>query len=136
MTAPLAWEDSAFLAAARTWIESPLAGLGLELAGVIGQPHVRLWSTVLRVPTAEGDVYFKAVAPIHRFEAALTGLLAELQPGRVPEVIAVDAERGWMLMRDGGTRLRELVETRADLHHWERLLPEYAQLQIEMTPQT
>jgi hypothetical protein len=95
---------------------------------------VRPWSTVLRVPTANGDLYFKAVAPIHRFEAALTGLLAELQPGRVPEVIGVDAERGWMLIRDGGTRLRELVETRADLHHWERLLPEYAQLQIEMAP--
>jgi hypothetical protein len=89
---------------------------------------------VLRVPTAEGDLYFKAVSAVHRYEAALTGLLADLQPSRVAEVVAVDAERGWMLMRDGGTRLRELVETRADLHHWERLLPGYAQLQIEMTP--
>ena len=46
----------------------------------------------------------------------------------------MDAKRGWMLMRDGGTRLRELVATRADLHYWERLLPGYAQLQIEMAP--
>jgi Phosphotransferase enzyme family len=89
---------------------------------------------VLRVPTTEGDLYFKAVSAVHLFEAALTGLLAELQPGRVPEVVALDAKRGWMLMRDGGTRLRELVATRADLHHWERLLPGYAQLQIEMAP--
>jgi Phosphotransferase enzyme family len=95
---------------------------------------MRPWSTVLRVPTTDGDLYFKAVSAIHVFEAALTGLLAELQPGRVAEVVATDAERGWMLLCDGGSRLRELVGTRADLHHWERLLPGYAQLQIEMAP--
>ena len=105
-----------------------------DVAGDIEQPHVRWWSTVLRVPTTDGDLYFKAVSAVHVFEAALTGLLSELQPGRVPEVVAIDSERGWMLMRDGGTRLRELVATRADLHHWERLLPGYAQLQIEMAP--
>ena len=95
---------------------------------------MRWWSTVLRVPTAEGDLYFKAVAPVHRFEAALTARLFELQPRRVTEVLDVDAERGWFLMRDAGTRLRELVETPADLPHWEALLPEYAQLQIEVAP--
>jgi hypothetical protein len=126
----LPWIRPEWLAEATAWICERV-----EVVGVIEQPHVRWWSTVLRVPTTEGDLYFKAVAAIHRFEAGLTGLLAELQPGRVPEVVAVDAERGWMLMRDGGTRLRELVETCADLYHWERLLPGYAQLQIEMAPQ-
>jgi Phosphotransferase enzyme family len=126
----LPWTSPDWLAEAAAWISQRA-----EVIGEIEQPHVRWWSTVLRVPTTEGDLYFKAVAAIHRFEAALTGLLAELQPGRVPDVVAVDDERGWMLMRDGGTRLRELVETRADLHHWERLLPDYAQLQIEMAPQ-
>lgn len=104
------------------------------MVGEIEQPHVRWWSTVLRVPSAEGDLFFKAVAPIHRFEVPLTRLLAELQPGRVPEVITVDEERSWMLMRYGGIRLRELVQGPPDLHHWERLLPEYAQLQIEVAP--
>jgi hypothetical protein len=86
------------------------------------------------VPTASGDLFFKAVAPVHHFEAGLTARLAQLQPRRVPDLIDVDLERGWMLMRDGGTRLRELVETPEDLQHWERLLPEYAQLQIEVAP--
>jgi hypothetical protein len=125
----LLWTRPEWLAEATVWIRERA-----EVIGEIEQPHVRWWSTVLRVPTPGGDLYFKAVAPIHRFEAALTGLLAELQAGRVPEVVAVDAERGWMLMRDGGTRVRELVETRADLHYWECLLPEYAQLQIEVAP--
>jgi Phosphotransferase enzyme family len=91
-------------------------------------------STVLRVPTADGDLFFKAVAPIHQFEAALTARLAELQPGRVTEVVDIDPERGWFLMRDAGTRLRELLETKAGLHHWERVLPEYARLQLEVAP--
>jgi Phosphotransferase enzyme family len=106
----------------------------VDVTGEIEQPHVRWWSTVLRVPTADGSVFFKAVQPVHRFEAALTTRLAELQPRRVTEVLDFDAERGWLLMRDAGTRLRELIESAADLHHWERLLPEYAQLQLEVAP--
>ena len=125
----LPWTSPEWLSEATAWIRARA-----DVAGDIEQPHVRPWSTVLRVPTTDGDLYFKAVSAVHLFEAALTGLLAELQPGRVTEVVAMDAKRGWMLMRDGGTRLRELVATRADLHHWERLLPGYAQLQIEMAP--
>jgi Phosphotransferase enzyme family len=125
----LPWTQPEWLAEASAWIRTRA-----EVTGEIEQPHVRWWSTVLRVPTAEGDLFFKAVAPIHQFEAALTARLAELQPGRVTEVVDVDPERGWFLMRDAGTRLRELVATRADLHHWQRVLPEYARLQIEVAP--
>jgi hypothetical protein len=39
-----------------------------------------------------------------------------------------------MLMRDGGTRLRELMRSVSDLDHWERVLPLYAQLQIDLAP--
>lgn len=127
--AELPWTRPDWLVEAREWIDARV-----EVTGEIEQPHVRWWSTVLRVPTAEGDLFFKAVAPVHRFEAALTARLAELQPRRVTEVVDVDVERGWFLMRDAGRRLRELVETRDDLHHWERLLPEYAQLQLEVAP--
>jgi Phosphotransferase enzyme family len=125
----LLWNQPGWRAEATSWIRARV-----DVTGEIEQPHVRWWSTVLRVPTAEGDLFFKAVAPVHRFEAALTARLAELQPGRVTEVVDVDPERGWFLMRDAGTRLRELIETRDDLYHWERVLPEYAQLQIEVAP--
>lgn len=118
-----------WLAEVTAWIRARV-----EVTGEIEQPHVRWWSTVLQVPTADGDLFFKAVAPVHRFEAALTARLAELQPARVTEVVDVDPERGWFLMRDAGSRLRELVESAADLHHWERVLPEYAQLQLEIAP--
>jgi hypothetical protein len=88
----------------------------------------------VRVPTADGSVFFKVVGPGYGFEPALTARLAALEQGRVPEVIAIDGERGWLLMRDGGRRLRELVQTAADLVHWERALPLYAELQLAMSP--
>jgi hypothetical protein len=125
----LLWSRPEWLAEAVGWIRTRA-----DVPGEIDQIHVRWWSTVLRVPTVDGDLYFKAVAPVHRFEAALTARLAELQPARVTEVVAADPVRGWFLMRDAGTRLRELVETPVDLDRWETLLPEYAQLQIEVAP--
>jgi hypothetical protein len=57
-----------------------------------------------------------------------------VQPARVPELVALEHELWWMLMRDGGTRLRELVESVADLRLWEELLPLYADLQIVLAP--
>ena len=127
--AELLWTRPDWLAQASSWIRARV-----DVTGEVEQPHVRWWSTVLRVPTSDGELFFKAVAPVHRFEVALTARLAELQPHRVTEVVDADPERGWLLMRYGGIRLRELVHTRADLHHWERLLPEYARLQIEVAP--
>jgi hypothetical protein len=104
------------------------------VSGEIEEAHATLWSTVLRVPTADGNLWFKAPAPDGAFEAGLTAKLAELRPGHVPELVAFDPERGWMLMRDHGTRLRTLIGSVYDLHHWKALLPQYAELQIAAAP--
>lgn len=117
------WARPEWLAEARAWIRERLAEEGIEQAGAIEQPHLRWWSTVLRVPTGDGDLYFKALAPAFVFEAALTGALARWAPDRVTELLAVDAGRGWMLMRGGGTRLREVLVSPADLGRWEEVLP-------------
>jgi Phosphotransferase enzyme family len=130
----LLWLQPDWLADAKRWIAAQLERLGLEPAGEIEQGHVRWWSTVMRVPTTEGDLYFKANAPPHQFEAALIAMLARLRPGQVPELPAVDPGRGWLLIRDGGTRLRELVGSAADLIRWEELLPRYAELQLALAP--
>ncbi len=130
----LPWVEPAFLAAAGDWIDTRLDERGLERTGEIEQPHVRWWSTVMRVPTAEGDLWFKANAPPHAFEAGLLAILERVRPGRVPTLVALDAGRGWLLMRDGGERLRELVHSAADLDRWEQLLPEYAELQLALAP--
>ncbi|HEY7602834.1 MAG TPA: aminoglycoside phosphotransferase family protein [Gaiellaceae bacterium] len=128
----LIWVQPAWLEEATAWIRARLAECGLEQAGEIEQPHVRWWSTVLRIPTVEGDVWFKANAAPHAFEARLLGILERARPGHVPELVATDADRGWLIMRDGGERLRELVRSTRDLAHWEALLPEYAELQLAL----
>jgi Phosphotransferase enzyme family len=122
----LIWRQPGWLAGATAWIRE-----GVEVSGAIEQPHVRPWGTAMRVPTAGGTVWFKAVSPLHVFEVGLTRLLAELCPDRVTELVAVDEERGWMLMRDAGTRLREVP---ASVEHFERVLPLYAELQIAAAP--
>jgi Phosphotransferase enzyme family len=104
------------------------------VTGELDQFHVRWWSTVIRVPAAGGDLYFKAVGRGFEFEPPLTATLAELAPDRVTGLVAVDAVRGWMLMRDAGEQLRDLVRRPADLHHWEDALPRYAELQIAAAP--
>jgi hypothetical protein len=126
----LRWTRPEWLAEAYGWITDRLEAHAIVRTGAIEQPHVRWWSTVLRVPTDEGDLFFKAVLPPHTFEPRLTDELCHVARSRVPELVAVDSDRAWMLMRDGGTRLREVIRSPADLAHWERLLPAYAELQI------
>jgi Phosphotransferase enzyme family len=120
------WTDTKWLADATEWIHG-----NVQVTGEIEQLHVRPWSTVMRVPTAAGLLWFKAVTPLHGFEPALTAFLGTLKPDSVPDVIALDTKRAWMLMRDGGLRLRELPPTVED---WERVLPGYAELQIAAAP--
>ena len=126
------WTSPAWLAEAHGWIEVELERLGAAVTGPIEQPHATQWSTVLRVPTADGDVWFKAPAPKLAFEAGLVDLLSERRPDCVPPLLARDLASGWMLMADAGTRMRELVETESDLDRWVTVLPLYAGLQLDL----
>ena len=126
------WEDPAWLAEAHEWIEGELERLELRRTGSAEQPHVYPWSTVLRVPTAGGDVWFKANMDSLRHEAALVMLLAERRPDCVPPLLRADLERGWMLMADAGVRLRQLQEEERDLSRWLDVLPLYAGLQVDL----
>jgi Phosphotransferase enzyme family len=122
------WTDPAWLAEAIAWIEAQ----GVELTGAVEQPHVRPWSTVLRLPTTDGVLWFKANHPSLAQEAGVVSIISRRRPDLVPELIAADLESGWMLMRDGGERLREVIERERDLARWLELLPQYAELQIEL----
>jgi len=126
----LIWTEPAWLESAHEWICSQLDRLGLEPAGEIEQPHVMPWSTVLRVPTSRGPVWFKANVPDLAHEAAVIEILAGRRPDLLPALLATDLERGWMLQAEGGTRLREILEKNRDFDVWERILPLYAELQI------
>jgi len=82
------------------------------------------------VPTDQGKLFFKATAPETIYEAALTQSLARWFPDCMPEFVAVDAGRGWMLMRDGGEPLRASVRPAKDIAPWKPVIAQYAKLQI------
>jgi Phosphotransferase enzyme family len=123
----LLWEQADWLDEAVGWVEAELARLGLRTAGPVEQPRVRPWSTVLRVPTAQGDVWFKACMPALAHEIAVVQVLSRLRPDCLPALLAADTERGWMLQADAGARLRELQEP----GRWLEILPRYARLQVD-----
>jgi hypothetical protein len=131
-TTSTAWLDPAWQAEARGWIRAQLASLDIDVMGEITQPHVRPWSTVMRIPVSGSTVWFKANGGVTTYEPALLAALGELVPGSVLTPLAVDSGRGWSLSPDGGQLLRAAADR--DLRHWERILPKYAELQRGLTP--
>jgi len=132
----LPWSEPGWLEQAHAWIHAEVERQGLHVRGAIEQPHVRPWSTVLRVPVADGDLYFKAVAPVLAHEVPITAALAHWRPDCMPRVLAADVEHGWMLMPDGGTRLRDQIRADRDVRRWETPLRIYAETQIELASRT
>ena len=128
----LPWRQPGWFEQTSLWVHAELEGRGIKVSGPIDQPHSRPWSTVLRVPTIEGDIYFKAVSPLNPHEPAVLEALGRWRPDCVPELLAVDADRGWLLMRDAGQMLRDTIRPTRDIRPWLPVLPLYAELQIEM----
>jgi hypothetical protein len=131
---PLLWTEPDWLAQAQAWIFQKLEDANAALTGPMDQMHVRLWSTVIRVPTDAGTFYFKACEPAT--EARLTIFLGQIQPENIPHLIAADPERGWMLMRDAGPMLRTFLKIPADLAILEPALARFAGLQLAVLEQS
>ena len=123
--------DPSWLAAVEEWIEDRLMPRGLTIGGNLEPVHIRPWSTVIKVPTVTGDVWFKANGGATRYEPRLMVALSRWTTGRVLTPLAIDAERGWSLLPDGGQTLRS---TGADLAEWTEMLRQYGELQRETVP--
>lgn len=132
----LPWARADWFEHASAWIQAELARRNIELTGAIEQPHIRPWSTVLCVPTDQGDLYFKATAPVLAHEPALTQALALWRPDCMLQLLATDLDRGWLLMRDAGATLRSQIQSVADVHLWHPILTTYAEVQIELASRT
>ena len=94
------WAARGWHAQAEDWLAAEMERLGRPLTGPLEQ--VRVWelSCVLRAPTAAGDVWFKTsiAAPLFVNEGVVMRALARLFPDNVPAPLAVDPERGWMVL--------------------------------------
>jgi hypothetical protein len=124
------WREQAFVTAAHAWIDDRLATLDLARTGDVEQPHVTDWSTVMRVPTDGGPVWFKANDEAMVHEAAVLDLVASRSTGRVPPTLARDPRTGWMLLADAGSRLRDVIPEERSLARWYDVLGAYARIQL------
>jgi tRNA A-37 threonylcarbamoyl transferase component Bud32 len=127
------WEETTWFEKASNWIDIQLSQKNIDRIAEIEQLRIRHWSTVLRISTNVGDIYFKAVIPELAFEATLTEMLARWYPDCMPQILAISRENGWLLMGDGGTSLNENLKTEDDIQHWLYILPIYAQLQKDLS---
>jgi hypothetical protein len=134
MTGPsqLSWQDLEWREQAREWIHEQARNRSILITGEIEQPHLYAWSTVLHVPTDQGKLFFKATAPETIHEAALTRALANWFPDCMPELVEIDAHRGWMLMRDGGEQLRASIRPTKDIVPWQPVILRYAEVQVDL----
>ena len=103
----------------------------VERVGDVEVVRERPWATVLRAPTASGPVWMKLAGQGTAFEVPLYGLLARVVPDDVLVPIALDEERRWLLLPDGGP---SLGETGAGLDEVIAALASYGRLQRSLAP--
>jgi aminoglycoside phosphotransferase (APT) family kinase protein len=98
------WARRGWYERASSWMRLAAASAGRPLAGEPRPFMLRGISALLRAPTDGPDLFLKAVFPPFHAEPVLTRLLAEWFPSAVPSVVAVEAEQGWLLVEDVGSR--------------------------------
>jgi hypothetical protein len=132
--AVLGIDAGSFVAEANAWTRETCRSLGITIAGPIEQIHLQPWSSVFRVPTTRGAVYVKCCGPTQAHEPRLTALLHREFPGLVTEVLALHPTNPWMLVAEGGKKIRDAYSGDEFLRTWREVLPRYAQLQRAATP--
>lgn len=127
------WEQPGWFRPTAAWITDQLTQMGNPATGPVEQVKHWFLSCILRVPTAQGWVYFKATngSALMVNEAVLTQTLAQLFPMVMPQPLAIDPARDWNLLADFGAEIgwEASVETR------EAALTAFAQLQMASADQ-
>jgi hypothetical protein len=95
-----AWARPGGVTATIAWADRALATRGRPRVGPVEQ--IKTWnlSSVLRLPTAAGDVWCKRVPPFLTHEGAIITLVAAEEPAIVPSLLASDPTTNTVLMTD------------------------------------
>lgn len=111
-----------------TWVDRALAERGARRTGDLVAHQAMPWSSTWRAPTTAGPCWLKQNSIGTRFEPALLQLLPANGARGVPDVLAIDAARGWSLMADAGAPMRGLPGGE-DAAGWKAALRLYAAVQ-------
>ena len=122
------------LVEAEAWVDAALAPVGARRTGELETFRTRPWGVVLRAETSDGVVWMKEPRGATAFEVPLYWLLAECAPEAILVPLAVDEERGWVLLPDGGTSLGERAEGEELVEAMASALGRYARVQRALEP--
>ncbi len=95
------WQKAGWFGEAEHWINFQLDQLGMQITGDVEQYRAG-WnaSTLLRVPTSQGHVYFKASYAKPPGEVAITLALVDRWPEHTIQPLATNKAKNWMLTAD------------------------------------
>lgn len=130
----LPWDEKNWINEVSSWLKFSLTAHDIELLAGLVQVHKKPWSVVYRVPTNKGPHFFKALCPVLNYEPEVTKQLSCWQPTIIQPVLDIEPNKGRMLMSDGGTTLRQILEKTPSLNYWKKILPQYAKFQQSMIP--
>jgi aminoglycoside phosphotransferase (APT) family kinase protein len=101
------WLRRGWFDRASRWMAAELERLGYRMTGPVEELSSWVLSSVLRVTTAEGLFYMKAVPdwPLFVHEPLFLARLSRLCPGHVPAPLSVEPAERWMLLADFGTAI-------------------------------
>lgn len=113
------------------WAGHELSSLGIQMSSREPRVRTRHWSIVAEMSTINGLVWAKQNAPRFLYEGRLLELLNKNAPEHTVELLALDAQRGYMLSNDAGHALKGQSELTFTL--WETLIDYYASIQHRMS---
>ncbi len=95
-----AWARPGGVTATIAWADDALAAIGRPRIGPVVQ--IKTWnlSSVLRLPTAEGDVWCKTVPPFLTHEGGIISLIGADDPTLVPPLLASEPATRTVLLGD------------------------------------
>ncbi|MGK7935173.1 MAG: phosphotransferase family protein [Xenococcaceae cyanobacterium] len=122
------WAEIGWFSEVVKWINLQLDLLGL--GAIISLEQIINWelSCLLKAKTRVGNIYFKASSAAFQDEPSKTNLLTQLYPTYLPNLLAIDTDKRWMLMEEfTGDLLAEIT----DFESWQQALRSFAQMQIK-----
>jgi hypothetical protein len=124
------WTNRGWYVEALAWAVARLNEIGVSARGTPEQ--LRAWerSFLMRLRVEDGTYYFKAAPAMFRHEPILMQWLVDRFPDNFPHVVAVDAERGWILQREADGSALPLDEVREE-EEWYRAVRRLAEIQVE-----
>jgi hypothetical protein len=130
-----AWSHTGWYIEALAWAVARLNDVGVIATRTPEQLRASERSFVMRIRSHTETFYFRAVPFVFAHEPALKQWLAHRHPLNTPEVVALDAERGWLLEREAGSGALPLSEEREE-EVWYRAVRRMAEIQLDSARHT